>query len=55
MVLAHRHQTDARPSIVRLHEPGYVTAFTGKIDHCMWVADDIANLLLGTQQAVGAD
>ena len=51
MVLAHRHQTDARPSIVRLHEPGYVTAFTGKIDHCMWVADDIANLLLGSQAA----
>lgn len=51
MVLAHRHHTDARPSIVRCHEPGYVTAFTGKIDHCIWVADDIANLLLDTATA----
>lgn len=46
MVLAHRHKTDARPSIVREREPGYVTAFTGKIDHCIWVADEIAELLL---------
>ena len=46
MVLANRHKTDARPSIVREREPGYVTAFTGKIDHCIWVADEIAELLL---------
>lgn len=46
MVLANRHHTDARPSIVRQVEPDYVTAFTGKIDHCIWVADDIADLLL---------
>lgn len=45
MVLAHRHSTDARPSIVREHEPGYITAFTGKIDHCIWVADDIDALV----------
>lgn len=51
MVLAHRHHTDARPSIVRCHEAGYVTAFTGKIDHCIWVADDIASLLLDRQTA----
>lgn len=47
MVLAHRHSTDTRPSIVRQHEPGYITAFTGKIDHCMWVADEVAEALTG--------
>ena len=51
MVLANRHDTDARPSIIRRHETGYITAFTGKIDHCIWVADDIANLLLDTSTA----
>lgn len=49
MVLANRHQTDARPSIVRRVEPGYVTAFTGKIDHCIWVAEDIADLILDAE------
>lgn len=45
MVLANRHSTDTRPSIVRQHEPGYITAFTGKIDHCVWVADQLAEAL----------
>ena len=51
MVLAHRHHTDARPSIIRRYEPGYVSVFTGKIDHCIWVADDVANLLFDTAPA----
>lgn len=51
MVLANRHNTDTRPSIVRMHEPGYVTAFTGKIDHCVWVADEIATTLTDEQVA----
>ncbi len=46
MVLANRHQTDARPSILHRHDRGYITAFTGKIDHCIWVADEIADALL---------
>ena len=45
MVLPGRENTDERPSIVTLHERGYVTAFSGKIDHCMWVADDVARVL----------
>lgn len=45
MVLANQHRTDTRPSIVRQHEPGYITAFTGKIDHCVWVADEVAAAL----------
>jgi glycine/D-amino acid oxidase-like deaminating enzyme len=35
----------ARPSIVTLHSPGYVTVLSGKIDHCTWVADDVAAAL----------
>ncbi|WP_290898887.1 hypothetical protein, partial [Hoeflea sp.] len=43
MVLARRDDTDARPSIVSAHAPNYLTVFSGKIDHCMWVADDVAS------------
>lgn len=49
VVLAHRDSTDARPSIIEQHEPGYLSVFTGKIDHCVWVADDIAALIMGGQ------
>ncbi len=45
MVLAGREDTDARPSIVTAHEPGYVTVFAGKIDHCTWVAEEVASRL----------
>lgn len=41
MVLAHRDATDARPSITTLHEPGYVTVFAGKVDHCLGAADEV--------------
>jgi len=51
MVLAHRHDTDARPSIIRQLEPGYMTVFTGKIDHCVWVAEEIASTLLDGELA----
>ena len=47
VVLAKRDATDARPSIINRLEPGYLSVFTGKIDHCVWVADDIADSLLG--------
>ena len=46
VVLAKRDATDARPSIINRHEPGYLSVFTGKIDHCVWVADEIADWLL---------
>ena len=45
VVLAHKDKTDARPSILRQHEPTFLSVFTGKIDHCMWVADDVTNTL----------
>jgi hypothetical protein len=45
MVLAGAESTDARPSTVSLLEPGYAVVFSGKIDHCLWVADDVASVL----------
>ena len=45
MVLADREDTDARPSIVTRHERGYITVFSGKIDHCTWVAEEVASQL----------
>jgi glycine/D-amino acid oxidase-like deaminating enzyme len=45
MVLARREYSDARPSIVTSYEDTYLTVFAGKIDHCMWVADDVCRRL----------
>lgn len=45
MVLANREDTDARPSVVTSHERDYVTVFSGKINHCAWVADEVAKQL----------
>jgi len=45
MVLARRENSDARPSIVTLYDNSYLTVFAGKIDHCMWVADDVCHQL----------
>lgn len=45
MVLARRDDTDARPSIIDQPLPGYISVFSGKIDHCMWVADEVAQRL----------
>ena len=45
VVLANRDATDARPSIVESPEPGYVSVFAGKIDHCVWVADEVVEKL----------
>jgi glycine/D-amino acid oxidase-like deaminating enzyme len=44
-VLAKSDATDARPSIVTEHEPGYLSVFSGKIDHSVWVADEVASWL----------
>ena len=46
VVLANRDSTDARPSIIQQYEKKYLSVFTGKIDHCVWVADEIADLLI---------
>ena len=39
-----RIPTRARRSS-RCAEPGYVEVFSGKVDHCMWVGDEVASLL----------
>ena len=41
MVIANSDSTDARPSILKTFEKNYHTVFSGKIDHCIWIADDI--------------
>ncbi len=51
MVLANAEDTDARPSLVTLQEPGYVEIFSGKVGHCLWVADEVANLLRAVEDA----
>jgi len=43
MVLPEREDTDGRPSIVTRHEPGYVTVFSGKVDHSVWVAEEVVS------------
>ena len=41
MVLARKEDTDARPSMINVYGDSYFTVFSGKIDHCVWVADDM--------------
>ena len=41
VVIANQDDTDARPSLVESPEPGCVSVFSGKIDHCVWVADEV--------------
>lgn len=42
MVLAHRDHTDTRPSMVTDYNQSYYTVMAGKIDHCMWVAEELS-------------
>ena len=46
VVLPDSEDTDARPSIVRAVEPGYLTVFAGKVDHCVAVADEVVSRLM---------
>jgi glycine/D-amino acid oxidase-like deaminating enzyme len=45
MVLAHSEDSDARHSAVECYDDSYFTVFAGKIDHCMWVADEVSESL----------
>jgi hypothetical protein len=51
-VLAESDATDARPSIVTEHEPGYLSVFSAKVDHRVWVADEIASRLGRNREAI---
>jgi glycine/D-amino acid oxidase-like deaminating enzyme len=46
MVMAKKDETDARPSIVRRYEDSYFTVFSGKIDHSVWVAHELVEIIL---------
>jgi glycine/D-amino acid oxidase-like deaminating enzyme len=41
MVLAQKEDSDARHSMINDYDGSYFTVFSGKIDHSMWVADDM--------------
>lgn len=41
MVLARNDATDARPSLINSYGDRYHTVFSGKIDHCVWVAEEV--------------
>jgi glycine/D-amino acid oxidase-like deaminating enzyme len=45
MVLAKKDASDARPSMVTNYDDGYFSVFAGKIDHSIWVAEDLIGLL----------
>ena len=45
MVVAHQESTDARRSVVTSHEANDISVFAGKIDHCTWVAEEVAGKL----------
>lgn len=47
MVLAHRDIDDARPSIIHDYGQGYFTVFSGKIDHCIEVAENMRHKIVG--------
>jgi glycine/D-amino acid oxidase-like deaminating enzyme len=49
MVLARKDASDARPSIVTNYDDSYFSVFAGKIDHSIWVADDLIGLLKKTR------
>lgn len=48
MVLARNDATDARPSLINSYG-GYHTVFAGKIDHCVWVAEEVRDRLLASR------
>ena len=45
MVRANVDATDERPSVVEEPLPGYITVFSGKVDHSLWAADSVVSLL----------
>jgi hypothetical protein len=42
VVLPNKEKTDARPSIINEIDEGFLSVFTAKIDHCMWVSKEIS-------------
>ena len=42
VVQPFKEETDARPSIIEKIDDGFLSVFTAKIDHCMWVSKEIS-------------
>lgn len=42
MVMANSDHNDRRPSMVTDYDGAYYTVMAGKIDHCIWVAEEIS-------------
>jgi len=45
MVLANKDDTDERPSFIQNYDNRYFTVFSGKIDHSVWVSEEINKLI----------
>lgn len=45
MVLSNKGDTDERPSLITNYDSNYFTIFSGKIDHSIWVADEVGKSL----------
>lgn len=45
MVLANKDKTDERPSLINKYSDQYMTVFSGKIDHSVMVAHDVAKMI----------
>jgi len=45
MVLSNKDDTDERPSLITNYDNNYFTVFSGKIDHSIWVADEVGKSL----------
>lgn len=45
MVLRNVDDTDERPSVVNCHQNNFISVFSGKTDHSIWVADEVAKHL----------
>ncbi len=45
MVVPYGESSDRRPSLVEDYGNGYLTVFSGKIDHCLSIADNVSGIL----------
>ena len=47
VVFSGKDSTDERPSIINvLDKDGFFAVFSGKIDHSIWVADNVADMIV---------
>ena len=50
MVFSGKDSTDERPSVINiLDNDGFIAVFSGKIDHSIWVADHVAEIIINNK------